>query len=242
MNRSAEVVRFYVILEELRKKCSGTRLLENCRGKMLWPNRGVYFFLEGTENRTTSGMGNRIVRIGTHALKKEGKTKFWHRLAQHRGSLEGGNHRGSIFRLLIGDALMRKRNQQEPKSWGVGSDPGRAATKLGMSRAEVVASERQVEAAVSKYICMMPFLWIPIEDEAGPNSLRGYVERNSIALLSNYQREPVDPPSDRWLGQFSSRNRVCSSGLWNNNHVDQEHDPDFLNRFEQLVLESKIGS
>ena len=29
----------------------------------------------------------------------------------------------------------------------------------------------------------MPFLWFAIDDAPGPKSLRGYVERNSIALL-----------------------------------------------------------
>ena len=32
----------------------------------------------------------------------------------------------------------------------------------------------------------MPFLWLEVPDPPGPDSLRGYIERNAIVLLSNY--------------------------------------------------------
>ncbi len=81
----------------------------------------------------------------------------------------------------------------------------------------------------------MPFLWLSIPDEPGPESLRGYIERNSIGLLSNYQQLALDPPSPSWLGHHSDRERVRRSGLWNQNHVDEPYDPGFLNRLEELV-------
>jgi hypothetical protein len=70
-------------------------------------NRGVYFFFEGGELRSQSGSGGLVVRIGTHAVSVGSKSTLWGRLAQHRGSLSGnGNHRGSIFRLWVGSALL----------------------------------------------------------------------------------------------------------------------------------------
>ena len=81
----------------------------------------------------------------------------------------------------------------------------------------------------------MPFLWLSIGDEAGPGSLRGYIERNSIALLSNYQEPAIDAPSQTWLGRRCSRERVRQSGLWNQNHVDETYQPAFLDRLEQLI-------
>jgi hypothetical protein len=39
-------------------------------------------------------------------------------------------------------------------------------------------------------------LWLSVDDEPGPQSLRGCIERNAIALLSNYGKLPIDPPSD----------------------------------------------
>ena len=76
---------------------------------------------------------------------------------------------------------------------------------------------------------------LAVEDSPGPESLRGLIERKSIALLSNFARDPLDPPSDGWLGHHSDRQRVCRSGLWNNNHVQEKHDPSFLVSLERLI-------
>lgn len=236
MDRPTEVIRFYDILEELERRLGGMRRLADCRGRMQWPLRGVYFFFETGEPRSTTGAGSRVVRVGTHGLKLNSRSKLWTRLSQHRGNPKGGNHRGSIFRLLVGEALRSNMKQIEPKSWGVCSDPGKAAAKLGCSRSDIVERERELEILVSRYIGQIPFLWLAINDPPGPESLRGYVERNAIALLSNYNRESVDSPSQSWLGRFSSRERVVRSGLCNSKHVDERYDPGFLNQFEKLVL------
>jgi hypothetical protein len=49
-----------------------------------------------------------IVRVGTHALETGSQTTLWKRLSQHRGQARSGsgNHRGSIFRLIVGTALI----------------------------------------------------------------------------------------------------------------------------------------
>jgi hypothetical protein len=162
---------------------------------------------------------------------------LWNRLSQHRGAgrTEGGNHRGSIFRLLVGTALKAKDGNSEPASWGIGSDPGKAAEQLGLPRAHVKESEQALEAQVSRHIGRMPFLFVAVEDAAGPSSDRGVIERNAIALLSNCGRTLVDTPSDSWLGRHCDRPRVRESGLWNNNHVDETHDPAFLDLLAHYV-------
>jgi hypothetical protein len=68
---------------------------------------------------------------------------------------------------------------------------------------------------------------------AGPQSDRGIIERNAIALLSNYGKGASDPPSATWLGNYSDRDRVRRSGLWNNNHVDEVYDPKFIAMIEK---------
>ena len=70
---------------------------------------------------------------------------------------------------------------------------------------QVLDNERFMEMAVSDVIRGMPLLWLAVEDAAGRESLRGYIERNSIALLSNYGKEPIDPPSKSWLGNHCAR-------------------------------------
>ena len=146
-----------------------------------------------------------------------------------------GAHRGSIFRLLVGEALIRRDNVEAAKTWGIGGDPGAAAERVGCTAQEVRQGEYVLEACVSQYIGGTPFSWLPIDDLAGPASVRGYLERNSIALLSNFERPPLDPPSHNWLGHCSGRERVQRSGLWNNNHVHEQYDSRFLTELEKIV-------
>jgi len=202
-----------------------------------WPERGVYFFFEAGEARRESGSGMRVVRVGTHALTANSKSTLRQRLTQHRGGArsEGGNHRGSIFRLLVGTALMRRGGEDEPRSWGVKGDPSKAAAQLEISRAALIEAEAPLEARVSQYVGQMPFLFVAVDDAASPTSVRGLIERNAIGLLSNFGRAPIDSLSANWLGRHSDRARVRESGLWNNNHVDEDYDPSFLPQMADCV-------
>nr|WP_244995537.1 hypothetical protein [Halomicroarcula pellucida] len=85
-----------------------------------------------------------------------------------------------------------------------------------------------MERRVSDYLRELPFLWLNVDDEPSADSQRAYIERNTIALLSNYQRDAVDARSDDWLGQYSRSEKIRESGLWNVNHVDEAYDPAFL--------------
>ena len=158
------------------------------------------------------------------------------------GHLVGsGNHRGSIFRLLIGQALLARTDVAPCKSWGVKSDVTKASLALQISRAELVRDEEPVERAVTDYVRGMPFLWLDVDDEPGRDSLRGIVERNAIALLSNHDRPALDPPSPGWLGHASGRPLVRGSGLWNQRHVDEAHNPRFLDTFEMMIAQQGRG-
>jgi hypothetical protein len=228
--RREHLINFYSILNKLEHRLGGARRLAECSGRMEWPRRGVYFFREPGERRSDTGQGPRIVRVGTHALKAGSGTKLWTRLSQHLGqpSTGGGNHRGSIFRLIVGAALIRRDGLEFP-TWGNGNTAQRAVRE----------GELALERDVSCVIGAMFFLWLPIEDEAGPNSLRGYIERNAIALLSNYNKPALDPPSQDWLGHHSDRERVRKSGLWNQNHVEEACDAAFLDNLDTLVLNAR---
>lgn len=225
--RLQDLQRFYAALERLERAQGKPRLLRECHGRLRWPSRGVYFFFEPNEMRTDSGTGSRVVRVGTHALKTHSKSTLWSRLRQHRGNVRnsGGNHRGSIFRLLIGQALI-SAEKLTSETWGIGQSAV-SETRKRETEAERVVTERMSELSL---------LWLPIEDDPGPQNRRGFVERNSIALLSNFHREALDPPSSEWLGRHSDRPKVRESGLWNSDHVDEHHTADFLDTFEQLVL------
>ena len=235
--RVADTVRFYDLLGQLEDALGGARTLATCDGRMGWPQRGVYFFFEPGEARVLSGNGQRVVRVGTHALTAKSRTTLWNRLSQHRGHADGsrGNHRGSIFRLLVGVALAQRGDCNRPRSWGVKADAGSAARQLRMSRESVREAEADLERRVSAYVGQMPFLWLEVPDPPGPDSERGCIERNAIALLSHAQSSAADVPSAQWLGRHSDRPLVRAAGLWNNRHVEENYDDTFLDVFATLV-------
>jgi hypothetical protein len=228
MSRREDVDIFYRIVYGLEKADGGKRILSECNGRMGWPERGVYFFFEEGEHRENGEP--RVVRIGTHALKAGSRSKLWNRLSQHRGTNSGGgNHRGSIFRLHVGTAII-ERNGLHTATWSKGSS----------ARKEITIQEDPIEKLVSQHIGQMPFLWVDVDDETGPESMRGYIERNAICLLSNYgKHEAIDAPSSSWLGNHAWRDKVKLSGLWNVNHVDEEYDPAFLEVMKRYVEEIK---
>ena len=237
VNRHSDTFRFYELLDRLAEHCGGPRLLQSCHGRMDWPQNGIYFFYEPGETRAGTGSGGRVVRVGTHGLKRGSQSTLWGRLSQHRGSSGSGrgNHRGSIFRLLVGVALARQTNVLLPCSWGVAGSRDQAARRLNVDQSKISEAEAALESRVNDYIGQMPFLWLNVDDPPGPASIRGLIERNAIALLSNYRSPAPDCPSTDWLGHYSDRERVRISGLWNNNHVEEPYDPGFLNEMESRI-------
>lgn len=215
--------RLYEQLALLEAAIGGKRTLSECRGAMGWPRRGVYFFFEDGEFRE-DGVTLRVVRVGTHALRPSRST-LWGRLSQHRGNVGGslpggGNHRGSIFRLHVGTALLGAGDWIDAvaASWGSGSTANRAVREL----------EYPLEVAVSRRIGAMSFLWVAVDDEPSASSDRGVIEAGAISLLSNCDRKVIDRASDLWLGQSANRAAVRSSGLWNVNHVRDAPTTGFL--------------
>ena len=228
--RTRHLGSFYQLLADLGRHLGGPRALSDDAREVNWPRRGVYFFQEAGERRSDTGRGPRITRVGTHALKASSGTSLWNRLSQHRGQKRsgGGNHRGSIFRLIVGTALMEKEGYHCP-TWSQGSSAPR----------DIRESEQPLEKEVSMVVRAMPFLWLAVLDAPGPDSLRGYIERNAIALLSNSGKQPLDPPSEDWLGHRCNRPLVRGSGLWNQKHVDEAYDPAFLDTLADLINQMK---
>jgi len=115
-----------------------------------------------------------------------------------------------VFRKRVGKATIEKNGlQEEYPEWGVGSSANR----------ELRLEELELEQRVSEYLRDLPFLWVKIDDEPGPESDRAYIERNAIALVSNYAKESIDARNVDWLGHYSPVTEIQESGLWNINHV-----------------------
>ena len=97
--RLDDLVRLYALLDRLKQRVGGMRTLAGPGSTRELPLRGVYFFFEPLEFRRDTGLGPRVVRVGTHGLGAGSRSTLRQRVEQHRGRLSGGgNHRGSIFR------------------------------------------------------------------------------------------------------------------------------------------------
>lgn len=229
MSKRNDLDRFYALMRRLSEKRPAEPLRHMVKHRD-FPGRGVYFFFDPNEWRSDGSQ--RVVRVGTHALTSGSQSSLWGRLGQHRGTRnpKGGNHRGSIFRLLVGKALLA-RSGEEHASWGDKKLKDRATRD----------AEVHVEQLVSDYLGALPVLCLDIADDAGPQSLRGLIERNSIALLSNYHAEKHDPMSVNWLGHDCDRPLVRQSELWNNKHVTEQYDPTFLDVLERLIDDPKFA-
>jgi hypothetical protein len=227
----------YSLLARLFDAPGQGRALRELPASSALPKRGVYFFGEPGEFRVSSPAMRRIVRVGTHAVSTGSKSTLRGRLKQHLGTRAGGgNHRGSIFRLHLGKALLARDSADLP-TWGIGS-----AAPLAVRESETIrAAEADWEQRVSAYIGGMTVCWIDVPDEPGPQSVRAIVERNAIALLSN-QFAPIDRAGDSWLGRFSPRHEIRDSALWNLNYVADVYDPTFLNTLETHVRLSCAGT
>lgn len=219
--RQADTERLYDLLDALATASGGPRLLSGTTRPTDWPTRGVYFFFEPGEVRADGRP--RVVRVGTHALTARSRTTLWTRLSQHRGQLSGsnpggGNHRGSIFRLHVGAALIRCGQVKGlPLSAWLSTEP----------LLEHREAECDCERAVSDHIGRMPVLWLEVPNSDDGASERGLVEANIIALLST-TAGGVDRASAEWLGQHAPNRAIADSALWNVRHVRDNFDPGTL--------------
>lgn len=230
MSRHSDLDRLYDLFDRLEENVGGKQRLKDCTGYMDWPERGVYFFFAKDETRESTDQ-LRFTRVGTHAVSSGSGTSLWNRLRTHRGANSGtyeggGNHRGSVFRRRVGEAMIEQHDLHgEYPHWGEGSSASR----------ERRLDELELEQQASDYIRDLPFLWVKVDDEPGPESDRAYIERNTIALVSNYSKGSIDSRDTGWLGNASPCEEIRQSGLWNINHVGERYDPAFLDRFKTAV-------
>ena len=234
--RQCDLDRFYDLLHDLEQRVGGTRKLKNCTGYMDWPERGVYFFLEPGETRNSTGQ-MRVTRVGTHAVSEGSSTSLWDRLKQHYGTgsgssnhPHGGNHRGSVYRKRVGEAIIKKHDLHDDYP-----DWDKRWSSIDRDRSEVRDEEYILERRVSTYIREQPFLWVDVDDEPSADSDRAFIEQNAIALLSNFDDQMVDPRDDGWLGKYSRSREIRESGLWNVNHVEELYDLNFLDMLEDAA-------
>ncbi|MEZ0606179.1 DUF6884 domain-containing protein [Paraburkholderia sp. IW21] len=221
--RVRDLKKLYAIIDDARTMGLTFKFSNFSQARI--PKRGVYVFLDPREQNFTKS-GPRIVRIGTHAVSLESKSTLRTRLRSHFGQVDGaGNHRGSIFRLHVGRALLDSDElQRQYKTWGEGQH----------ASAEVRENEVDHERKVSRYLSDLEVFVIPIDDEPSKDSLRAHFETQLIALCTE-NFEVIEKPSTNWLGRHSPMAPIVRSGLWNLRDVAKRYKPDDLGSISHLI-------
>ena len=161
---------------------------------------GLYFFYEDGET-SEHGAHGRVVRVGNHPRSSGGLRK---RLRQHYS----GRKNGSVFRKLLGGALLRRR---DPKSPCLLPAPGKGHWE---HHKEKTCQEcRPLEEEVSQLLRRsFRFRCVMVEDREERNGLEA-------ALIATLAACPMCGPSPSWLGRYAYSETVRSSGLWNSQFV-----------------------
>ncbi|MCY4077818.1 MAG: hypothetical protein OXH04_20555 [Acidobacteria bacterium] len=191
--REQELYRLYEALERWGCPKGGPAQLRECQPPA---ESGVYFFFEPGEERANGDP--RIVRVGESGDLRR-------RLLRNHLNGTHRDNRGvsSRFRRDIGQALI-EREGLVCRTWMDDADP---------SASDDLAAERLLEDRVTSVISAMPVTWVTVEQGE-----RQDLERGIIGLLSNWDREAVDPPSENWLGRYHPW-PIMRSGLWNAKHM-----------------------
>jgi len=181
------------------------------------PNDGLYFFYENGEINS-HGTGARVVRVGNHPHAAGG---LRNRLRNHYS----GNKNGSVFRKLLGGALIRQRNPDDPCLL---PRPGQGHWERQDGKA--CGTCKPVEQEISRLLRKhFSFRCVRIVDRTERNRLEQL-------LIASLARCPRCKASTTWLGQYAYSPRVQQSGLWNSDFIDSAPlTSSELARFEELV-------
>lgn len=168
------------------------------------PKNGIYIIFQKGE--TFEGM-DRIVRVGTHT----GQNQLRSRLKQH---FEKENKNRSIFRKNIGRCFLEKSPYLP--IWELDITPKKdREEKLKQIDQEY---ERELEKRISAFIREnFSFCVFEVNDK----NKRLEFESKIISTLSNAALPEIKAiqPSQEWLGNHSTKNKIRESGLWQVNEL-----------------------
>lgn len=139
----------------------------------------------------------RVVRVGTHGLTARSRSTIWTRLFEHL--MFNGR---SVFRDHVNAALLNR---------------------AGLIRKDL---GHRHSACITERIGNMPFLWVRVDGVDG-HIARSKIEKNAIALLSDFHGQAAYKQSTEWLGKHRcdpgdpkpNHKTLAKSGLWNVNFV-----------------------
>jgi hypothetical protein len=160
------------------------------------PGNGVYVLFEKDEFAHNT---NRIVRVGSHT----GQNQLHSRLEQH---FIKENKDRSIFRKNIGRAILNKNNDPFLMEWDIDLTTRKAKERYlnAINLSKQKAMEKMVTEYIQNNIC---FSVIPIDEKEQRLKIESRII-STVSLCDNCS------PSDKWLGNFSPKEKIRRSGLW----------------------------
>lgn len=205
----------------------------------LLPLNGVYFFYERGEIWGHGGEKLRIVRIGTHK-----GNNFRNRIAEHflinekKMSFDRNNPKPSdrsIFRKNIGRSLLNKNKDPYLKIWEIDFLPRANRDKYGDLRD--IKKERSIEKQITEILRNNFFFrFVIIENEDERIGSKG-LESKFIGTVS---RCTMCKPSMNWLGNYSPKKQIRTSGLWLIQHLNAEGiTEEDISVIEKLIRKTK---
>lgn len=188
------------------------------------PQNGIYILFENGEG----GHGkDRIVRVGTHT----GENQLRSRLRQH---FINENKDRSIFRKNIGRCLLHKENDPYLSVWELDcTSPEQKARFRSLLDMEY---QQEIEQRVTQYIqTNFSFCVLEVQTKEERIALKS-------KLISTMATCPECRPSKNWLGNYSPKNKIRDSGLWQVNELNKEplSSFDLTNLGEAETMTSKL--
>lgn len=168
------------------------------------PRNGIYVIFEKGE---TFNDIDRIVRVGTHTGEKQLRS----RLNQH---FVKENKNRSIFRKNIGRCFLNKEKNQYLDLWEL--DITSKADKDKNLKLLDLDFEKKLEKRISEYIqTNLSFCVFQVDTK----EQRLFWESKIISTLAK-SKELI--PSTNWLGNYSTKDKIKQSGLWQVNELYKE--------------------
>jgi len=201
----------------------------------LLPLSGIYFFYEEGEIWGHGDKKLRIVRIGTHR-----GNNFRNRISEHflinerKMYFDKSNPKPSdrsIFRKNLGRALLNRNKDHYLKTWERDFLPRDNRARYGDSRN--IEKEKSIERQITEILRNRFFFrFIIIENEDERIGSKG-LESKLIGTVSGCTR---CKPSVSWLGNYSPKEQIRTSGLWLTQHLNAEG----ITNEDVLVIEKLI--
>lgn len=183
------------------------------------PRNGIYVIFEKGEIFNDI---DRIVRVGTHTGEKQLRS----RLKQH---FVKENKNRSIFRKNIGRCFLNKDKSHYLDLWEL--DITSKADKDKNLKLLDINFEKQLEKRISDYVqTNLSFCVFQVDTK----EQRLFWESKIVSTLAKSNELT---PSKNWLGNYSTKDKIKQSGLWQVNELYNEELTE--TEFEQLKRQLK---